>query len=148
MCWLSSKKHLGCFPTKILLLYIKINNQSVCKTFFQADTFTVSIVTNDLWLNPFGMHGSMHNKINVVDYVLQPFWMFSYQHFVALHNNYQPGCLQNIFSGRYLYYVYCHQRFMTESILYEWKHVQQNICSGLSSTAIWDVFLPKFCSST
>jgi len=27
---------------------IKNNNQVVCKTFFQADTFTVSIVTNDL----------------------------------------------------------------------------------------------------
>jgi len=31
---------------------------------------------------------------------------------------------------------------MTESILHGWKHVQQNICSGLSSTAIFDVFLP------
>jgi len=59
--------HFGCFPTKILLLYIKINNQGVCKTFFQADTFTVSIVTNDLWLDPFCMSLSMYNKIYVVD---------------------------------------------------------------------------------
>jgi len=81
------------FSTKILLLYIKIINHVVCKTFFQPDTFTVSIVTNDSWMDPFGMSASMYNKIFVVDYVLQPFWMLSYQNFVALHKtNNQVVC--------------------------------------------------------
>jgi len=36
---------------------------------------------------------------------------------------------------------------MTESLVYEWKHVQQNVSVGFSSTTILDVFLPKnYCS--
>jgi len=82
----------------------------------------------------------MRNKTQVVDCVLQLFRLFT---IAVVGNKLQLQCFKPIFLLTYLYQVYCYQWCMGESILYQGKHVEQNISIGLISNAIiFDILLP------
>jgi len=83
----------------------------------------------------------MWNKIQVVDYILQSFWILSYNNIEVLHNNLQLEHSEPIFSEIPIPHLLLPMMY-GRIHLYQRKHVEPNTSSGLHSTAILDVILP------
>jgi len=130
-----------------VFFYQKIIALGICKAFFQADTFTVYIVINDLWLSNFIWVEACTIKLcsglssaAILDVFLPTFCCSTLKLTTGLFAK---------LSFRQIPLL-C----LLSQMIYDWIHfVWVEACTTkcmcwLSSRAIWDILLPKFCCST